>query len=859
MDEYQQIEDGESPETSDVVHRQFGTSMQLAHFFMNLSAVFCVSATFEGIGYLIKPLCGPSGVDPSGCISYVMRLVLRIDFVMQVTSQFIFLIGGIGVMYACHPKRLLLQIGYDHGRTANLPKNFFKRHFGTELLLFSHFQVSAMIVYIAAGVVEVFLVDGTAFWRQGFWWMIVSAKDSLGWNNILMGVAGTFAMIVLNRGCYPHVMIRPQSPIAKFWDNPIVEQWLGRKKAEFCKVHFGSTEHVVGWLILVGGILWLLDAIGTSASNFLAASTTIVSGIMFLRVAHNQEALLHPVLFGCHRCPLPSEHPMGPLFNSVAIKTDIDAGLDAAAAVLDDLPWQPLRDGVWLVEQKGLSALKVEMDVGLHPFALAQLMKSVEVKQEDPTVEEVKVVETLTDNASIMYTCSQASPPMPRSDQVFVSALRESADDHIIVAEWAVQDDRCPTRPQVARQHPFVVQMMLPVGTDSTHLTVCVVVNVADWMPPLMVREELEKGATELFAMRDLPGSKDGNELVAGIQQAIWASVAEASPPCFWTYFQSIAAGVKAFKVPPSASKVLPSLHISTQVNPCDVLGSSSVHDPLHVGAVALQFSNIGSWKQQRLIKPWTKRDTKPSLAVHSKVSGAVRASTTVKGVHPVALAFVLQSAEVKRMNDPSIVELREVEKVSDCCSIYYQRSRVGKLLEERDAVYASMIVDVDPNVVLLVEWPVDWKNCPEEGLCGHRAKSFYCYEARRARGMTGGVNTLLTVSVVVNMGGALGSRFLRPAMCRATSSGLFDGLAEMSSFFVTSEGREALAEVEKEIRSEVCRGLRAELPPSALSFMECYSEVLQQCPDALPRILPHSPRNSTKPVLQSLGSFDIC
>merc|ERR1712136_550255 len=49
--------------------------------------------------------------------------------------------------------------------------------------------------------------------------------------------------------------------------------------------------------------------------------------------------------------------------------------------------------------------------------------------------------------------------------------------------------------------------------------------------------------------------------------------------------------------------------------------------------------------------------------------------------------------------------------------------------------------------------WPVGWKNCPEEGLCGHRAKSFYCYEARRVRGMTGGVNTLLTVSVVVNMG----------------------------------------------------------------------------------------------------------
>merc|ERR1712136_154899 len=261
--------------------------------------------------------------------------------------------------------------------------------------------------------------------------------------------------------------------------------------------------------------------------------------------------------------------------------------------------------------------------------------------------------------------------------------------------------------------------------------------------------------------------------------------------------------------------------------NPCDALAAESVHHPLHVAATAMAFSRGPQWKETTAAAQFFTRRGGPSVALHAHLSGAVRCTTKVPNVHPFPLCAMLNSEEFKRESDKNILEFRVVEKASDFCSIIYQKTSLGAMLEHRDAVYASMVVDVNPDLVMMIEWPVEVASCPQVPRC-HRSRSFFCYEAKAIR-HANSVHTRLTVTAVVNMGGSLGSRFMRPLMGRGTAEALSGGLAELSKFFDTDEGSAAMLEVQGEVLKSVCKGLRAELPASAASFMDMLSEVFKQ------------------------------
>jgi hypothetical protein len=256
------------------------------------------------------------------------------------------------MVWAMYPKRMLLNVGYDGGRTIEVPRNLWKRHFGTPLLAAAQLQVVAILVYLVAGLVTVVLIDARA-WRRhhSFNYILVKSKDMVGWSNVAIGILGSGALVLLNRMSYPEVMLRPEPFFGAFLDHPMWKRRLGRKKIVFLKEQVLADSKLMGWSLTVGSFGWLIFSVcaWSTWSNFLAAATSLVGSGFAWYSAYQEDSLLDPLLFGCHRCPLPSEHPMGPLFNEVtrADETiDVDAGLDAAAAVVGKLPWCEHKSGV---------------------------------------------------------------------------------------------------------------------------------------------------------------------------------------------------------------------------------------------------------------------------------------------------------------------------------------------------------------------------------------------------------------------------------------------------------------------------------------------------------------------------------
>ena len=81
----------------------------------------------------------------------------------------------------------------------------------------------------------------------------------------------------------------------------------------------------------------------------------------------------------------------------------------------------------------------------------------------------------------------------------------------------------------------------------------------AGWMPLVVIIETLGKGVQELQALRELPGSKDGEDLIRVIQEDTWKAVAQESPPALWDNFASHTMGMESSgRVGPSTPKDLP-------------------------------------------------------------------------------------------------------------------------------------------------------------------------------------------------------------------------------------------------------------------------------------------------------------
>jgi len=410
---------------------------------------------------------------------------------------------------------------------------------------------------------------------------------------------------------------------------------------------------------------------------------------------------------------------------------------------------------------------------------------------------------------------------MPRSDAVFISALRESPEG-IVVAQWAVAHSMYGPRERVVRDHPFRAFMIEPMSPASCRLTVCMITIVPCFMPYVSVREELEKGIRDLEDLKNLPNSSDVNKALKMIQKEVWTLASQELRPCLWHLFQSVAPEISELGIehkPKQASQVVLPLEIA----PGDLLGTLcglGVEDPVRAGAVALAFSIGPSWREL------CRGHRQPGEVViwkHDSIANAVRASASIFGAHPMVIALTLQQPEFKRQSDTSIFELREVRKVNDFCTVFYQRSHVKLSYHDRDDVYACALLDLTSDRTLLLEWPVQLDECPTLTKVT-RSRSLLLYDLQRSQNQQD--CTELTITAVVDTGGFLGSRFLQPMMRGQVAKEISKNVGEMQHFFCKDEGLATRKQVEVELVQQICQELRKQLTPLQLSFMENYSSV---------------------------------
>lgn len=757
-------------------------------------------------------------------------LAFHIDSYAQILSALLLLAGNIMLFKAMHPKQLLLNAGYDGGRTKEPPASFWKRHFGTPLLKAVQLEVIAVIVIFLDGILQVMIIDCDVYRKTGgFWglWVVLRTTEDLdGWGNIVGGVLGILALYIFNRTCYPAMLTQPRSALAEYLDEPSVERRIGRSWARWLQVHVLNDNLVTAWLVMIGTSLWMLSSLSSSFVDQLQPGGYFLGGLFFTRWAYNHGTMLDPVLFGCHKTsPLPAHHPMGELFNAVfaGSNLDVDAGIDAAVDVVRRTIWNPQGDGVWLMEDDGVAGMKVELEVELHAFALAQLFHSEEFLKQDPAVEHVEILATVGRDAKLLYVTNCASPPMPRSDQVFVSGLRESGDQ-IVVAQWAIEHPLHQPKDRVVRDFPFRVFVLTPLGPETTRLTVCVVTTVASFMPHVLVSEELEKGISQLQEIQEIPQQQECRELVDAVQREVWLAASTEVPPCMWDLFQSCAPGFAQLNVVASRSEsVRPQVALPRNLlhDMCEL----GVRDPMKAADMALAFSSGEFWREPRRFCSSSRRDN-ARVEVHKVVPHALRASGRVAEAHPMVLALCVQLPEFKRQADPSITELREIRKVNDFCSVYYQRTHLKAPFHDRDAVYACLLVDKSFDRALVVEWPVQVEECPE--IAGvHRSRSMFLYDIQKQK--NGSSSLELTITAVIDMRGSLGSRFFRPIMKGQEVQGMVESLGEIEHFFCTEEGREAKMQIENGVVQQIRQAVRNELTALQLGFMEAYSQVFRE------------------------------
>jgi len=594
-------------------------------------------------------------------------------------------------------------------------------------------------------------------------------------------------------------------------------------------------------VLVVATGLWLTSCYlwFSSISSTLQALLYFLGSSFFLRFAYNDGTILDPVLFGCHHVtPLPRMHPMGSMFNAqIRDRLDVDAGIGAAVALLRQ-PWARDGSSVCMVEGDGVATMKLELEVGMHAFALACLFRSEAFRRKDPSVTNVDVIETLSGDAQILHTRHCADPPMPKSDQVFVSAVRESPTE-MIVAEWAVQHPSCPSVDKVVR-HPFQVISLVPTGPFSTRITICVVTCVPSWMPQVLILDEVDKVVAEMSDLKDIATSQDGQELLNAVQKEVWTMASQEISPCLWDFIQSCAPGIARLAIVHQPRDglvpVLPEPAFLQTRRLLDVLSTFDEGQGLDAAALAFNFASARTWTESRKVCGRKGRLSEITLWKHQTLSSAFRASCSIDGqVHPSLLALTLQSTDFKRQGDPSIIELREVRKVDDSCSVYYQRSHKPRPLHDRDSVYACMLVDLTPDQIWVLEWPVELQEIPViPGV--QRARALFLYEIRRGKSFFGVQELKLTLTTAMDIGGVLGSRVAQPIVDAGIASSLVSGLSELAGFFCTAQGRQVKKDAELQAVAELRNKVREELTSLQREFMEAHSEMFIPSREPQPR-----------------------
>lgn len=559
--------------------------------------------------------------------------------------------------------------------------------------------------------------------------------------------------------------------------------------------------------------------------------------------------MLDPLLFGCYsEHPEPPNHPMGPLFFKPP--TDVDAGIEAALKLFD-LPWSADKrsSGLswWFTDE--LAGVKMEVEVELHAFALANLFRSVEMKEEDRAVEYVEIIGKLDENAEVMHVFHDADPPMPRSDEIFVSALRER-DGSLCVCEWAVPYSK-PPADRTIRNYPFFAARFHPTGAHRTQVSIIAITAVAAWMPRILVCEEMEKRAEELQVLKNLPNTPDGTKLIDSVLKEVWNEVATNVGPCAWNYILHSLPDLEPLGVTCPCAPALPpppKFRFGSAETP-----RKPTTEPLFIIRSALAVASSNEWTVKK--KGGCHKNEKKGTALLRRSTALLRRSSQkairgplccdaprkkgtadaieickgpwphslrvrllVHGIHPMALALALTSEEGKRFSDEQIVQLEKLSDLGNFSTVWYQRSRYPGPMSDRDMVYQSVVQDISHNRCVVCEWPVESDVHPEAGSNLVRARQYMLWDLVQA-----GPNTAVTLTCMADVGGPT-SRWLKPFVDHEVRSTVNKGMQELMDAFTDDDGVARLLDIETQFVEQFCDAVRKELTPMQLGFMEAYS-----------------------------------
>lgn len=801
----------------------FGTDLQCCFFLMALQCLQSLAITnYDFVMQFDADLQGPS--------FKLADKTIDCDLFATACAGFVSLIAWLWLWHCTYPHRMLKSSFYQDGRSIKA-NSFCETHFGTPMLVASQLNVMSSLVLAAIGLVQVVYFDKH---------LIDHGNPGHGICNICSGVLGAATNIFLNRSTYPELVARPNSDLGSWLQTESAQSLLGRQRAQWLYVHVASDTLFLAWFFVVQGISDVAAACFEVQNVFgigylISPLIELVGSLFFLRFGFSEGTMLDPLLFGCYKeaSTQKSDHPMGDHFNAQAsyLKTDRSKGkhvnvgkaVDAAVAVLDMEKWYDEEGSqTWWFEQGDHFGMKCHLEVGMNAFALACALKSEERKTSDPTVQDVQLIESVTDNTDVYFVKKYADPPMPRADSVFASTLQEM-DGGIVVVEWAVQHADYPLDETCIREFPFLVFMLTPTSCRSTTVTVGVLTNMASWMPQVLVREQLENAKAELEELTQFPSSPDGQQVIEAVHTEIWKAVAAEASPCLWDFFVSVIPEVSALKIFPKEPPLL--APVAAPPDPNAALRSVPLDDAEMPFAIALGFAQMSdSWEEDK--KKGAPSDPEVRLWTHKTQKGAIRAQVLIPKVHAAALGTMFQSEEFRRETEPNITELRQI-KSTGRSTMWYQRSKMGWHSQDRDLVFACSSCDLNAERTLVVEWSTEDESCPDiKGVV--RTPHFLLWDLSHvSKGVNGGSSVLVTVTALLDVGGTWG-KYLRPVVDRESRKQVREGLLEMRAFFVSSDGEKLMKEVEEAMLSELIKEMQGSLTSFQKSFMEAHSKLME-------------------------------
>eukprot|EP00929_Paragymnodinium_shiwhaense_P120648 TRINITY_DN92642_c0_g1_i1.p1 TRINITY_DN92642_c0_g1~~TRINITY_DN92642_c0_g1_i1.p1 ORF type:complete len:818 (-),score=92.73 TRINITY_DN92642_c0_g1_i1:47-2500(-) len=138
------------------------------------------------------------------------------------------------------------------------------------------------------------------------------------------------------------------------------------------------------------------------------------------------------------------------------------------------------KDGKQVLRHKLAGAVQASTMIReVHPMLFALILRSGDFKRSaDPSITELREVQTLGADCTIWYQRSNLSDWLKPRDCVYASALADVSKDGVVVLEWGLEDStaHCPLGQGVIRTRPFFLWDLQRKGSD-THCTVTAILQ----------------------------------------------------------------------------------------------------------------------------------------------------------------------------------------------------------------------------------------------------------------------------------------------------------------------------------------------------------------------------------------------